>query len=172
MDSLAKSERLHITIVGRRNVGKSSVISSLIGQEHSIVSEVAGTNTDPVSKAVDLFPYGPVVLVDTAGIDDEGELSEKRISKTIRAILNVDFVLVVLDAREKLSEEEIELLNYLDKVFINYIVVVNKIEFGVNQELLSALKELNETHYEVSCKEHIGFETLKRNIIRKLPVSN
>ena len=80
MIRVAKAERVHIAIVGKRNVGKSSLINGLTNQELSIVSDIAGTTTDPVSKAVELLPYGPVVIVDTAGIDDEGELGRKRIS--------------------------------------------------------------------------------------------
>jgi len=169
LDKVANAERLHIAIAGRRNVGKSSLINTLTGQELSIVSEVAGTTTDPVKKAIELLPYGPVVIVDTAGIDDEGELGEKRISRTLKAISSADFAIVVIDAREKLTTEEKQLFEYLDKISVNYIVVVNKIEFGVSPELLSELKKLNVTHFEVSCKEKIGFETIKAEIICALP---
>lgn len=169
MNKTANAERLHIAIAGRRNVGKSSLINALTGQELSIVSEVAGTTTDPVKKAIELLPYGPVVIVDTAGIDDEGELGEKRISSTLKAISSADFAIIVVDAREKLSVEEKQLFEYLDKISISFIVVVNKIEFGVNPELLSELKKLNATHFEVSCKEKIGFETLKVELICSLP---
>ena len=169
MYKIANAERLHIAIAGRRNVGKSSLINALTGQDLSIVSEVAGTTTDPVKKAIELLPYGPVVIVDTAGIDDEGELGDKRISKSIKAITSADFAIIVVDARDKLSIEEKHLFEYLDKISVRYIVVVNKIEFGVNPELLSALKNKNVTHFEVSCKEKIGFETLKAEIICALP---
>ena len=172
MDNVANAERVHIAITGRRNVGKSSLINMLTGQELSIVSEVAGTTTDPVKKAIELLPYGPVVIVDTAGIDDEGELGEKRISRTIKAISSADFVIVVVDAREKLAIEEKQFFEYLDKISVSYIVVVNKIEFGVNPELLRDLKNINVTHFEVSCKEQIGFETLKVEIICALPQEN
>jgi len=169
LNKVANAERIHIAIAGRRNVGKSSLINSLTGQELSIVSEVAGTTTDPVSKAVELLPYGPVVIVDTAGIDDEGELGEKRISRTLKAISSADFAIIVVDAREKLSVEEKQLFEYLDKISVSYIIVVNKIEFGVNPRLLSELKKLNVTHFEVSCKEKIGFDTLKVDLICSLP---
>jgi [FeFe] hydrogenase H-cluster maturation GTPase HydF len=169
VNKVANAERVHIAIAGRRNVGKSSLINMLTGQELSIVSEVAGTTTDPVKKAIELLPYGPVVIVDTAGIDDEGELGEKRISRTIKAISSADFAIIVVDAREKLTIEEKQLFEYLDKISVNYLVVVNKIEFGVSPELLSELKKLNVTHFEVSCKEKIGFETIKAEIICALP---
>jgi [FeFe] hydrogenase H-cluster maturation GTPase HydF len=167
-----KGERLHIAVVGRRNVGKSSLINLITGQELSIVNEIARTTTEPIAKVVELMPYGPVVLVDTVGIDDEGDIGKEKINKTIKTISNADFVIVVLDARERLSEKEIVLFNYLNKICIPYIVVVNKIEFGINQNLLSDLKGLNGKHYEVSCKEKIGFESIKRNIIRRLPIES
>ena len=163
------SSRPHIAIVGRRNVGKSSLVNALLGQDLSIVSEVAGTTTDPVKKAMELLPYGPVVLVDTAGIDDEGELGKQRISKTIKILSSSDFAVVVVDAREILQSKELELFAYLDKLQINYIVAVNKIEYGVNVELLDELKELRITHFEVSGKEKAGIEDLKRKMIRLLP---
>jgi [FeFe] hydrogenase H-cluster maturation GTPase HydF len=169
LNKVADSNRPHIAIVGKRNVGKSSLVNALLGQDLSIVSEVAGTTTDPVKKAFELLPYGPVVLVDTAGIDDEGELGQKRISKTIKILSSSDFALVVVDAREKLQSKELELFAYLDKLSINYIVAVNKIEFGINPELLIDLKELRIVHFEVSCKEKAGIGDLKRKMIRLLP---
>ncbi len=132
MNNTANAERLHIAIVGKRNVGKSSLINALLKQEISIVSEMPGTTTDPVKKAVELLPYGPVVIVDTAGIDDKGELGQKRISKTIKAISTADFAIVVLDGRERLSSEEEELFRYMDKISLDYLIAVNKIELGIN----------------------------------------
>jgi small GTP-binding protein len=105
---------------------------------------------------LELLPYGPVVLVDTAGIDDEGELGRQRISKTIKILSSSDFALVVVDAREILQSKELELFAYLDKLQINYIVAVNKIEFGVNQELLDELKELRIVHFEVFLQRKTG----------------
>jgi [FeFe] hydrogenase H-cluster maturation GTPase HydF len=163
------SSRPHIAIVGRRNVGKSLLVNSLLEQNVSVVSNIAGTTTDAVKTRYELLPYGPVVIVDTAGIDDEGELGRQRITETIKILSSSDFVLVVVDARETLQSKELELFAYLDKLQINYIVAVNKIEFGVNTELLEELKELRMTHFEVSCKEKAGIEELKRRMIRLLP---
>lgn len=166
------SHRTHIAIVGRRNVGKSLLINSLLQQNVSKVSDVAGTTLDAVKTRFELLPYGPVVIVDTAGIDDEGELGRQRITETIKILSASDFALVVLDARETLHSKELELFTYLDRIQINYIVVVNKIEFGVNPVLLEELKELRITHFEVSCKEKAGLDELKRRIIRMLPQDN
>jgi [FeFe] hydrogenase H-cluster maturation GTPase HydF len=163
------SSRPHIAVVGRRNVGKSLLVNSLLEQDVSKVSDIAGTTTDPLKTKYELLPYGPVVIVDTSGIDDEGELGRQRITETIKILSSSDFALVVLDAREILQSKELELFAYLDKLQINYIIVVNKIEFGVNPVLLEELKELRMTHFEVSCKEKAGIEDLKRRIIRHLP---
>ncbi|HCY75216.1 MAG TPA: [FeFe] hydrogenase H-cluster maturation GTPase HydF [Ignavibacteriales bacterium] len=163
------SSRPHIAVVGRRNVGKSLLVNSLLEQTVSRVSEIAGTTTDAIKTKYELLPYGPVVIVDTSGIDDEGELGRQRITETIKILSSSDFALVVLDAREILQSKELELFAYLDKLQINYIIVVNKIEFGVNPVLLEELKELRMTHFEVSCKEKAGIEDLKRSMIRHLP---
>lgn len=172
MKSAPKSERPHIAIIGRRNAGKSSLVNALIGQEISIVSPTAGTTTDPVKKSIELLPYGPVVIVDTAGIDDKGELGLKRISKTIKAISSADFAVLVVDAREVLSEEELELIDYLNKINLSFIIAVNKIEFGVNTLLLTEIKEMRLTHFEISCKENAGIDDLKLKIIRMLPAES
>lgn len=169
MNSEPIISRPYISVVGRRNVGKSALVNAMLGQDLSIVSEVAGTTTEPIKKAFELLPYGPVVLVDTAGIDDEGELGQKKISKTIKILSSSNFALVVVDARDELQSKELELFAYLDKLQINYVVAVNKIEFGINPELVIELKELRITHFEVSCKEKAGIEELKRRIIRLLP---
>jgi len=166
---IVDSSRPHIAVVGRRNVGKSLLVNSLLEQNVSQVSDIAGTTTDAIKTKYELLPYGPVVIVDTAGIDDEGELGRKRITETIKILSSSDFALIVLDARETLQSKELELFAYLDKLQINYIIVVNKIEFGVNPTLLEELKELRMTHFEVSCKEKAGIEELKRRMIRLLP---
>lgn len=169
MQNVPNSERVHIAIVGSRNSGKSSLVNSFLGQELCIVSDVAGTTTDPVKKAMELLPYGPIVLVDTAGIDDAGELGEKRISKTVKAISSAHFAIVVLDARERISHKELELIQYLRKISVPFVIAVNKIEFGVNPLLLSEIKMLKATHFEISCAENVGIDTLKSKVIRLLP---
>lgn len=169
LNTKPNTTRPHIAIVGRRNVGKSLLVNSLLGKEISLVSDIAGTTLNPLSQSFELAPYGPVIIVDTAGIDDDGELGQEKISETIKIISSSDFVVVVVDARETLQNKELELIAYLDKVQINYVVAVNKIEFGINPELLDELKELRIIHYEISCKEKAGIEELKRKITRLLP---
>lgn len=148
------------------------LINSLFTQDVSTVSNITGTTTDAVKSKYELLPYSPVVLVDTAGIDDEGELGKQKISETIKILSSSDFALVIVDARETLHTKELELLAYLDKLQINYLVVINKIEFGVNPNLLDELRELRITHFEVSSKEKAGLEELKRKIIRSLNQNN
>ena len=172
MNSVPASERKHIVFVGRRNVGKSSLVNAFIGQDLCIVSDTAGTTTDPVKKSMELLPFGPIVITDTAGIDDKGELGEKRISKTMKAISSADFAVVVLDAREILSPDERMLFRYISKIQLSYIVAVNKIEYGINENLLDELKTLGATHFEISCKENIGIDTLKKKVVRLLPSEN
>lgn len=164
-----EDNRPQISIVGRKNVGKSSLLNKLIDQDFSKVSECPGTTIKPIEKEYELLPLGPVLLVDTAGIEEEGELGEKRISQTIKILSKSDLIIVVLDARDRLHPKEIELFANIDKLDVGCIVAVNKIEFGTNQKLLSELKELRITHFEISCKENVGIEELKRKIIRSLP---
>jgi len=169
LDGGPKSERKHIVLIGRRNVGKSSLMNALLDQDTCIVSEAPGTTTDPLKKSMELPPYGPVVLVDTAGIDDIGELGEKRLSKTLKALASADFAIIVLDGRERLSKEEKELFLHLNKISLSFLVAVNKIEFGVNPSLLDELKILKVTHFEISCAENVGIDLLKTKITRLLP---
>lgn len=161
--------RPHIAVVGQRNVGKSRFVNTLIGKEVSEVSEIAGTTISPNKSQFELLPYGPVLIVDTAGIDDEGELGSGRITQTIKTISSADLVILIVDSQTRLSSKERELIAYLDKIDVSYIIVVNKIEFGVNEKLLEDLKELRVIHFEVSCKENVGVDDLKRKIIRTLP---
>ena len=164
--NLAKRQ---IAFVGRRNVGKSSLVNVFLGQNLSVVSDIPGTTTEAVRKSVELLPFGPVLLIDTAGIDDFGELGQKRISNTIKAISGADFAVVVLDATQTLSTEEYELLNYLDKISVPFVIAANKIELGINPRLLEEIRLINAIHYEISCKLGVGIDPLKRKVIRMLP---
>jgi len=170
MNSVPNSERKHIVFVGRRNVGKSSLMNTFAGQELSIISEVAGTTTDPVKKAMELLPFGPVVLVDTAGIDDSGDIGEKRINKTFKAIAGADYAILVIDATGRLHDDEKELIKHLDKISVPYLIAANKIEDGINPDLLKDLKLIKKHHYEISCKENAGITELKTKLTRLLPV--
>ena len=100
------AERLHIGIFGRRNAGKSSVINALTGQDLAIVSDTKGTTTDPVQKSMELLPLGPVVMIDTPGIDDVGALGQERIRRAYRVLNKTDIALLVVDAEQGMSPED------------------------------------------------------------------
>lgn len=163
-----KSEKTRIVFIGRKNSGKSSLINAFFGRKIFDVSEIPGTTTGDASKAMELLPYGPVVLVDTAGIDDSDDIAGKQ-SGIIKSISSADFAVVLLDARECLTNGEVELFFYLDKISLPYIIAVNKIEFGVNPILLTELKNLKLVHFEISCKENVGLNELKKQVTRMLP---
>ncbi len=169
MNSVRNTERKHIAFVGRRNVGKSSLINSFLGRDLSVVSNVPSTTTSPIRKTTEFLPYGPVMLIDTAGIDDIGEFGKKRISKTLSIISSADFIIVVLDATRGLGSEEEELIKYLKKISTPFLAAINKIELGVNPILLEELKVLGVVHFEISCAENVGIDILKARITRSLP---
>ena len=121
------SNRLHIAIFGKRNMGKSSLINAITGQELAIVSEFAGTTTDPVYKAMEILPIGPVTLIDTAGIDDEGSLGKLRVEKTLTIIRKTDIALVITDA-DGLSSFDNYVIELLNKSKIPRMSIVNNID--------------------------------------------
>lgn len=169
MSKVAQAERIHIAFIGQRNVGKSSLMNRIIGQDLVIVSETPGTTTDPVRKAMELLPFGPVVLIDTAGIDDVGELGEKRIGKTVKVISESDFAMLVLDSQTKLSEQEKNLIEHLKQLEIPFLAVINKSELGINYELVEELNSNEVPFHSISCLSGDGIYDLKEKIIRLLP---
>ena len=126
MNQTPSSERVHIGVFGRRNAGKSSLVNALTGQELSVVSPVAGTTTDPVSKAMELLSIGPVLIIDTPGIDDEGELGERRVRTTMRILNKCDGALLVVDASVGYTDADRETLELIKKRGIPCVTVFNK----------------------------------------------
>ena len=126
MNQTPSGERIHIGIFGRRNAGKSSIINALTGQELAIVSEVRGTTTDPVSKSMELLPLGPVVMIDTPGLDDEGGLGALRIQKAYQMLNKSDIALLVIDGRTGITAEDRQILERIRKKNIPYAVIFNK----------------------------------------------
>jgi tRNA U34 5-carboxymethylaminomethyl modifying GTPase MnmE/TrmE len=110
LNDTPSGERVHIGIFGRRNAGKSSLLNAITGQSLAVVSETAGTTTDPVKKSMEILPIGPVLLIDTPGIDDTGELGEKRVEKTRETLRGTDAAVLVVDAREGKNRDDDELL--------------------------------------------------------------
>ena len=126
LNQTPSSERIHIGIFGKRNAGKSSVINAITGQSLAIVSDVKGTTTDPVLKAMELLPLGPVVMIDTPGLDDEGELGTLRIQKAYQMLNKTDIAVLVVDGVQGMTEEDVKILNRIKQKNIPYILVMNK----------------------------------------------
>lgn len=166
-----RSERLHIAIMGRRNAGKSSLINALTGQEIAVVSPIKGTTTDPVYKSMELLPLGPVVFIDTAGLDDEGDLGELRKKKTLDVLHKTDVAVLVVDGDLGIGEFEEDMVNLLKEHKFPIVGVVNK----VDQALVSS-KTITEYSNKfgipfigVSSTTGKGIDLLKKAIIDVAP---
>ncbi|MDO5336040.1 MAG: [FeFe] hydrogenase H-cluster maturation GTPase HydF [Eubacteriales bacterium] len=141
MNSIPSAERVHIGIFGKRNSGKSSLINAMTGQRLSIVSEVKGTTTDPVQKAMELLPLGPVVLIDTPGIDDEGALGAMRVGRSLQMLNKSDMALLVLDAGRKVTEEDKALLARIRAKKIPCMIALNQCDLFTEQEINRQIQE-------------------------------
>ena len=169
MYNTPKANRLHITFLGKRNAGKSSLINAITNQQLSVVSETPGTTTDPVSKAMELLPIGPVVFVDTAGIDDTGDLGELRIEKTKLALEKTDLAILAFNATDVDISYEKELYNTLKQRKIPTIGVINKIDLG--KENINVFKnEFSIPFVEVSAKDNLNIIKFKQSIIDNAPI--
>ena len=126
LNNTPSANRVHIGFFGCRNAGKSSLVNAVTGQDLSVVSSVAGTTTDPVSKAMELLPLGPVLIIDTPGFDDEGDLGEKRIEKTRKTLDKTDIAVMVIDAEKGLQDADRTLISIIKEKEIPYITVFNK----------------------------------------------
>ncbi|TYB31005.1 MAG: [FeFe] hydrogenase H-cluster maturation GTPase HydF [Candidatus Mcinerneyibacterium aminivorans] len=164
-----RSERLKIGIIGRRNVGKSSLINSLINQDVAIVSSTPGTTTDPVAKHYELLPIGPVTFYDTAGIDDEGEVGEKRIKSTEKIIFRSDIALVITDEKG-LKKYEKDIINKMDEMNIPFIVIFNKNDLNPpSKDDIDFCKNNHLQFISISAKENKNIDSLKEKIISIVP---
>jgi [FeFe] hydrogenase H-cluster maturation GTPase HydF len=173
MHKTPRGNRLHIGIFGGRNVGKSSLINAITNQNTALVSDVAGTTTDPVYKTMEIVPVGPVVLIDTAGLDDQGELGELRVKGSYSVLNKTELVLLVLDARGSLQTYEEDIINRSKGKKLPVIVVLNKCDLSPpNEELLRDIK--NRTGLDgvrVSAVTGKGIEELKMAIIHNAPTA-
>ncbi len=169
MQKTPKGLRLHIGLFGRRNVGKSSLLNGLTRQAVSIVSDTAGTTTDPVEKPMELLPIGPVCFIDTAGIDDVGALGEKRIEKTIQAFDRTDVGLIVCAAGEW-GEFEDSILAELTRREIPIITVFNKTDLAAPKaDVLATLEKKKISVVQTIANEGDGLADLREAIIRTAP---
>lgn len=158
LNETASADRLHIGFFGKRNAGKSSLVNAVTGQETSVVSEVKGTTTDPVRKAMELLPLGPVVIIDTPGLDDEGDLGELRVRRALQVLNTVDIAVVVVSAALGLGREEAELCELLKKKNIPYIIAYSK------SDLLEKIPTAADNEIYVSAIDNTNIDALKDKI--------
>ncbi len=174
MLSTPRGERLNIALFGKRNTGKSSLINALSNQDIALVSSHAGTTTDPVSKAMEILPIGPVMITDTAGLDDHGELGELRIKKTLEVLNTTETALIVVESESKFGSFEEDLLKQIKNKDIPVIGIINKID--VNDIKSDKLKTLSKKYsipfIAVSTITGEGIEELKKKIIFQAPEKN
>ena len=162
------SERLHIGIFGKRNAGKSSIINAITGQDLAIVSDVKGTTTDPVMKAMELLPLGPVVFIDTPGLDDVGELGKLRVKKAYHMLNKTDVALVVIDGKDGMTAEDESILAKIQEKGIPCIVVYNKKDLITDDAVKSNSESLTDCIW-VSTTTYENIEELKRMIVNVVP---
>ncbi len=162
LNSTPNSDRIHIGIFGRRNAGKSSIINAITGQELAIVSDIEGTTTDPVSKAMELLPLGPVVIIDTPGLDDSGVLGEMRIKKTYQVLNKTDIALLVVDSSAGITEYDFAILEKIREKKIPCLTVFNKSD-------ISGMSVNTENEISVSTVTGENIHELKERIARIVP---
>ena len=169
LNNTPTANRLHIALFGRRNSGKSSLINALTGQDTALVSDIPGTTTDPVSKAMELHGIGPCVIIDTPGFDDEGTLGEMRIERTLKAIERTDIALLFCEESELQVEKE--WMQQLKAKNIPVILILNKTD--IRKNILSIIEEIESILLQkpvaVSAKDKKGLEDIRLAILEKLP---
>lgn len=170
LNATPSSERVHIGIFGKRNAGKSSLINAITGQNLAIVSEAKGTTTDPVYKAMELLPLGPVMIIDTPGIDDEGVLGSLRIQKAYQVLNKTDIALVIIDAAVGPSAEDLRLIERINTKKIPLLIVINKCE-TINEDKKTAYQALlsNGKLLFVSAEQKLNIFELKKAIAQTVP---
>ena len=159
LNNTPSADRLHIAFFGKRNAGKSSVVNAVTGQELAIVSDTLGTTTDPVSKAMELLPLGPVVIIDTPGIDDEGELGQLRVKRSYQVLNKTDIAVLVIAADTGISDEDKALIGRFKEKNIPYIIVYNKSD-------ISSVEITDSNSLLVSAKTKENVNELKEMIAR------
>ena len=153
---------IRIGFFGLRNVGKSSLVNRMTNQDMSVVSPIKGTTTDPVKKTMELLPIGPVMIIDTPGFDDEGELGEKRIATTQKILRNCDVAILVTEAGRELNLKEKELISIFQKREIPYLIVLNKVDLVNSKSIITEANDM--ISIPVSTIKNIGIEELKNAI--------
>lgn len=173
LNNTPSSERIHIGLFGRRNAGKSSIINAITGQNLAIVSDIEGTTTDPVIKSMELLPLGPVVVIDTPGLDDVGELGALRIRKAYQMLNKTDIALLIIDSGYGVTDEDLRILKQIQKKNIPYLVVLNKCELTEDLNALTnalAVCQADSEHIiPVSAEKRIHIQELKDRIASLAP---
>jgi len=171
LNATPSGERKHIAFFGKRNAGKSSLVNAIANQPLSIVSDIKGTTTDPVYKAMELLPLGPVVLIDTPGLDDEGELGTLRVQRAKNVLAKTDIAVIVCDAREGLTGLELEVIELVKKRGVPFVVVLNKIDlFRPSDEFVRETEQKGGGKVLcVSAETREGVHELKEHISRTVP---
>lgn len=167
MNITPNANRKHIGIYGNTNSGKSSLMNKILDQEVSLVSSVEGTTTDPVQKAMELIPFGPILLIDTAGLEDKSELGSVRIKKSYEYLKRLDFAIYVVDGKNIDFDTYKVWKKESNKYNVKHIVVVNKIDL-LTEEEISIIKKLFNDVIFTSVKDNKGIETLKEELIKNL----
>ena len=170
LNDTPSSHRVHIGFFGKRNAGKSSVVNAVTGQDLAVVSAVKGTTTDPVYKAMELLPLGPVMIIDTPGIDDEGVLGSLRIQKAYQVLNKTDIALVIIDAAVGPSAEDLRLIKRINAKKIPLLIVINKCE-TINEDKKTAYQALlsNGKLLFVSAEQKLNIFELKEAIAQTVP---
>ena len=169
MNQTHASERVHISFFGKRNAGKSSVINAVTGQDLAIVSSVRGTTTDPVYKTMELLPLGPVMIIDTPGIDDEGELGALRVRKSYQVLNKTDIAILVVDSTTGKGEEELALIHRFHKKGIPDLVVYNKIDLLSGEGIKDLAMSGRPGEVLVSAADGMNIQELKEKIATLKP---
>ncbi|WP_461207307.1 [FeFe] hydrogenase H-cluster maturation GTPase HydF [Clostridium sp. DL1XJH146] len=171
LNDTPRSNRIHIAFFGKTNAGKSSIVNAITGQEIALVSSVSGTTTDPVYKTMELLPLGPVVIIDTAGLDDVSELGELRKKKTVEVLNKTDIAVIVLDATKGILDYDLEIINKVKEKKLPIVGVLNKMDLiDKEEELINNFsKELGIKMIAVSAENKKGIKQLKESIARLSP---
>ncbi|MFC0904835.1 [FeFe] hydrogenase H-cluster maturation GTPase HydF [Clostridium sp. MT-14] len=171
LNETPRSVRVHIALFGKRNAGKSSIINAITGQDIAIVSDVRGTTTDPVYKSMEILPIGPCVIIDTAGLDDEGKLGHLRKKKTMEVLNKTDISLVVIDSVLGITDYDRYIINEIKDKDIPLIVVLNKIDIlkKDNNYIKNVKEEFNAPVISVSAVSGEGIKKLRNEIAGILP---
>lgn len=166
LNDTPSANRIHIGFFGCRNAGKSSVVNAITGQELAVVSDVLGTTTDPVQKAMELLPLGPVMIIDTPGFDDVGKLGEKRIQKTKQILNRTDIAVLVVDAKKGFAATDKQLLALIQEKELPYLIIYNK------SDLLEKIPAEEDHSIYISALEKIGIQECKEKLAHQIPTED